>query len=121
MATLRRDQIVLSMLKAEGSGFNAAATTLTVTKTATMSQGTLLKADGTEATATELAEVTYDIGFVLVDAKIDKTVVGEELVATAIDRLDFCIFRGALLKLGNVALSAGELDLLVAGSNTKVQ
>ena len=121
MATLCRDQIVLSMLKSEGSGFNAAATTLTVTKTATMSQGTLLKADGTEATATELVKATYDIGFVLVDDKIDETEVGEQLVATTIDRLDFCIFRGALLKLGATALSAAQLTLLVAGSKTKIQ
>ena len=116
MATLSRPQLVLKSLQ-EGRQ-DLTHETIQVTKTATMSFGTLLKADFTEATATELAELTYDIGYIIDDYQLlDTTVaVGDELTVSAVRHPEWISFRGEYLKLGATALDAGELALFVAGS-----
>lgn len=112
MATLSRPQLVLRAI-AEAW---ATHTSLEVTKTATMSFGTILKADGTEATATELASGTYDVGYIIDDAYISEIAVGETYLARVVSRPEWTVLRGAELKLGATALDAGELALFVAGS-----
>lgn len=116
MATLSRPQLVLKSLQEDRQDLTHE--TIQVTKTATMSFGTLLKADRTEATATELAELTYDIGYIIDDYQLlDTTVeVGTELTVSAVRHPEWISFRGEYLKLGATALDAGELALFVAGS-----
>lgn len=116
MATLSRPQLVLKSLQEDRQDLTHE--TIQVTKTDTMSFGTLLKADRTEATATELAEVTYDIGYIIDDYQLlDTTVaVGTELTVSAVRHPEWISFRGEYLKLGATALDAGELALFVAGS-----
>ncbi|CAH9011705.1 putative head stabilization/decoration protein [Vibrio phage 424E50-1] len=112
MATLSRPQLVLRAI-AEAW---ATHTSLEVTKTATMSFGTLLKADGTEATAAELVDGAYDVGFIIDDAKIADVADGSTLLARCVSRPEWTVLRGEELKLGATALSAAELALFVAGS-----
>ncbi|CAH9011811.1 putative head decoration protein [Vibrio phage 501E54-1] len=112
MATLSRPQLVLRAI-AEAW---ATHTSVSVTKTATMSFGTILKADGTEATAAELAGGAYDVGFIIDDAKIADVEVGDTFLARCVSRPEWTVLRGVELKLGATALDAGELALFVAGS-----
>lgn len=112
MATLSRPQLVLRAI-AEAW---ATHSSLEVTKTATMSFGTILKADGTEATATELAEATYDVGFIIDDAAIAEVDTGDTFLARVVKNPEWIVFRGDELKLGATALDASELALFVAGS-----
>lgn len=118
MATLSRPQLVLRAIAEAWATHKS----VEVTKTATMSFGTILKADGTEATATELAEATYDVGFIIDDAAIAEVATGDTFLARCVSRPEWVSFSGAELKLGATALSAGEIVLFEAGSNPiKVQ
>lgn len=116
MATLSRPQLVLKTLQEDGQDLTH--TTLQVTTTATMTYGTILKADFTEASATELAEATFDAPYVIDDYRLlDETVtVGDVLTIRALSQPQFCILRESQLKLGSTVLSAGELALYIAGA-----
>ena len=117
MTTLTRPQLVLNTIQYDGQGLTH--TTLQVTKTATMTYGTILKADFTEATATELAEVTWDAPYVIDDYRLlDETVAtNDELTIRALSQPQFTVLRESQLKLGATVLSAGELVLYKAGAN----
>ncbi len=117
MATFLRPQLVLKSLQADGKQ-DLTHETLQVTKTATMSFGTLLKADFTEAAATELATATWDVAYVIDDYQLLDTTIatGDVLTVSAIRRPEWLSLRGDQLKLGATALSAGELTLYIAGA-----
>lgn len=117
MATLSRPQLVLDTLQHDGQDLTH--TTLQVVKTDTMTYGTILKADFTEATATELAEGTWDAPYVVDDYRLLDTdvVTGDELTIRALSQPQFTVLRESQLKLGSTALDAGELALYKAGAN----
>jgi hypothetical protein len=106
MATLNREQIVANALEGQGAGDDMTHTTLEVVKTATMSNGTLLLADGTEAVAGDLAA---NIVYVIDDPKVEFIPDGDTDGVRVVEALDWVKFYGANLKLGATALSAGEL------------
>lgn len=116
MTTLSRPQLVLKSLQEDGQDLTH--TTLQVIKTATMTYGTILKADFTEATATELAEGTWDAPYVIDDYRLLDTdvAVGDELTIRAVSQPEFLILRESQLKLGATVLSAPELVLYKAGA-----
>jgi len=116
MATLTRPQLVLDTIQHDGQDLTH--TTLQVVKTATMTYGTILKADGTEATATDLAELTWDAPYVIDDYRLlDSTVAtNDELTIRALSQPQFTVLRESQLKLGGTALDAGELALYKAGA-----
>lgn len=105
MATLTREQVVANHLAGAGVDSDMIWTTIQVTKTATMTHGTLLKADFTEALAADLATVAY----VIDDQLIKEVAAGDVATVRAVEALDWVKFYGANLKLGSTALSAGEL------------
>lgn len=117
MATLSRPQLVLKSIQEDGQDLTH--TTLQVTKTATMTYGTILKADFTEASATELASATFDAPYVIDDYRLlDEDVkTGDKLTVRAVSGPQFLILRSSLLKLGSTALDTAEVALYVAGSN----
>lgn len=106
MTALKREQIVATGLAGQGAGDEMTHATVEVTKTATMTNGTLLKADGTEAIAADLAA---DVAYVIDDPKVDFAAAGDVVTVRACSALDWVKFYGANLKLGSTALSAGEL------------
>ncbi len=106
MATLSRNQVVLRALQGEGTGDAMINTTLQVTKTATMTNGTLLKADFTEAVEADLASA---VAYVIDDHLIDAVATGDEATIRAVVELDWVIFRAEELKLGSTALSEAQL------------
>lgn len=106
MATLTREQIVANALAGQGAGDDMTHTTVEVVKTATMSNGTLLKADGTEAIAADLAT---DIAYVIDDPEVQFIAEGATDGVRAVRALDWVKFYGENLKLGATALSTGEL------------
>lgn len=116
MATLSRPQLVLKSMQEDGQDLTH--TTLQVTYTGDEAYGTLLKADGTVATATELAEATWDVAYVIDDYRIlDQDIeVGDVLTLRVVKAPQFLILRSSLLKLSGVALSDAEVLLYVAGS-----
>lgn len=118
MPTISRDQLVVHRgLQGEEITF----TTLQLTKTATMSYGTLLQADKTECTATELAAGTYDVGFIIDDVAFEDVAIGETMAVRCVRRPDLVIVRASLLKLGATALSAAQVTLFETGSNAVTQ
>ena len=114
MATISRPQLVVHNAL---NGTEITHTTLQLTRTATMVQGTLLKADQAEASATELAALTYDVGFVIDDQDFEDVVVGQTYHVRCVRRPDLVIMVGALIKLGSTPVDAGELALFQSGSN----
>lgn len=106
MATLNREQIVANSLAGQGTGDDMTHITLAVVKTATMSNGTLLKNDGTEAVAGDLAS---DVVFVIDDPKVQFITTGSTDGVRVVRALDWVKFYGGSLKLGATALSSGEL------------
>ena len=111
MATLSRNQVVLRALQGEGTGDAMINTTLQVTKTATMTNGTLLKADFTEAAAADLVAETYDVAYVIDDHLINGVATSDEATIRAVVELDWVIFRAEELKLGSTPLTAAQLTL----------
>ncbi len=107
MATLSRNQVVLRALQGEGTGDAMINTTLQVTKTATMTNGTLLKADFTEAADEDIT--AGDVVYVIDDYLIDAVSTGDEATIRAVVELDWVIFRAEELKVGSTALSAAQL------------
>ncbi|AUR89047.1 hypothetical protein NVP1121O_019 [Vibrio phage 1.121.O._10N.286.46.C4] len=118
MPTISRDQLVLHRGLA---GEEITFTTLQLTKTATMSYGTLLQADQTEATATELAAGTYDIGFIIDDVAFEAVADGQTMAVRCVRRPDLVITRASMLKLGATVLTAPQVALFEAGSNAVTQ
>ncbi len=106
MATLSRNQVVLRALQGEGTGDAMINTTLQVTKTATMTNGTLLKADFTEAVEADLASA---VAYVIDDHLIDAVATGDEATIRAVAELDWVIFRAEELKLGSTPLTGTQL------------
>lgn len=107
MPTLNREQVVANFQSFAGNdNLDLTHTTLQVTKTATMSHGTLLLATGLEAVAADLAA---NIAFVIDDPKVDLAATGDVLTVSVVDNLPAVKFFAASLKLGATALSAGEL------------
>ena len=117
MATLSRPQLVLKSIQEDGQDLTH--TTLQVVKTATMTYGTILKADFTEATATELSSGTWDAPYVIDDYRLlDETVAtNDELTIRAVSQPQFLVLRESQLKLGSTVLSVGELADYIAGAN----
>jgi hypothetical protein len=107
MATLSRNQVVLRALQGEGTGDAMINTTLQVTKTATMTHGTLLKADFTEAADADIT--AGDVVYVIDDFLIDAVATGDEATVRAVVELDWVIFRAEELKVGNTPLSEAQL------------
>lgn len=106
MATLDREQIVANALAGQGAGDDMTHTTLEVVKTATMSNGTLLLADGTEAVT---GDIPANIVYVIDDPKVQFITTGDTDGVRVVEALDWVKFYGANLKLGATALAAGEL------------
>lgn len=107
MATLSRNQVVLRALQGEGTGDAMINTTLQVTKTATMTHGTLLKADFTEAADADIT--AGDVVYVIDDFLIDAVATGDEATVRAVVELDWVIFRAEELKVGSTPLSEAQL------------
>lgn len=107
MATLSRNQVVLRALQGEGTGDAMINTTLQVTKTATMTHGTLLKADFTEAADADIT--AGDVVYVIDDYLIDAVATGDEATIRAVVELDWVIFRAEELKVGSTPLSEAQL------------
>lgn len=107
MATLSRNQVVLRALQGEGTGDAMINTTLQVTKTATMTHGTLLKADFTEAADADIT--AGDVVYVIDDFLIDAVATGDEATVRAVVELDWVIFRAEELKVGSTPLTEAQL------------
>jgi len=107
MATLSRNQVVLRALQGEGTGDAMINTTLQVTKTATMTHGTLLKADFTEAADADIT--AGDVVYVIDDFLIDAVSTGDEATIRAVVELDWVIFRAEELKVGSTPLTEAQL------------
>lgn len=107
MATLSRNQVVLRALQGEGMGDAMINTTLQVTKTATMTNGTLLKADFTEAADADIT--AGDVVYVIDDYLIDAVATGDEATIRAVVELDWVIFRAEELKVGSTPLTEAQL------------
>jgi len=107
MATLSRNQVVLRALQGEGTGDAMINTTLQVTKTATMTNGTLLKADFTEAADADIT--AGDVVYVIDDFLIDAVATGDEATIRAVVELDWVIFRAEELKVGSTPLTEAQL------------
>lgn len=106
MPTHTRPQVVATYLESAGVDSDMIFTSLEVTKTATMTHGTILKADATEAIAADLPAAAV---YVIDDLLIDQAETGDVVTVRAVEALDWVKFYGANLKLGSTALSAGEL------------
>lgn len=107
MATLNREQVVANFQQYAGTNtYDLTHETLQLTKTATMTHGTLLVAAGTEAINTDLAA---NVTHVIDDPKVDFAAVGDVVTVSAVADLDAVKFYGSALKLGSTPLSAGEL------------
>lgn len=107
MATLTRPQVVLRALQGEGTGDAMINTSLTLTKTATMTHGTLLLADGTEAA--DLDITNGDVVYVIDDLLVDELAVGEQDLVRVVEQLDWVIFRPEELRVGSTPLTAPQL------------
>ncbi len=107
MATLTREQVVANWLEGAGVTSDMVFDTLQVTKTATMTHGTLLVAAGTEAVALDITN--GDVAYVIDDLLIKEVATGDEFTARVVRGLDWVKFYGDNLKLGSTALDAGEL------------
>ncbi|BAV80914.1 hypothetical protein [Vibrio phage RYC] len=114
MTILTRPQLVLKSLQADGQDMTHMS--VEITKTATMSYGSLLKADAEEATAAELADGAWDVSYIIDDLKVEDLEVGDTMLARCVSQPQFLILRGELIKLGDTPLDAGELALYVAGA-----
>ncbi len=111
MATLSRNQVFLDSFSAERTGQQMVKQTLQVTKTATMTHGTLLLADFTEAAGTDLAANAV---YVIDDFLIDSVETGDEATVAAIDftiagSKSNVLLRGSELRLGATALTPTQL------------
>lgn len=106
MTTYTREQIVIDSLQRESQTMTH--DTIQVTKTATMSNGTLLLADRTEAAD---GDIPANVVYVIDDAAITNTSIetGEELTLSAVSGLDWVKFNSNALKIGATALSGSQL------------
>ena len=116
MATLSRPQLVLKSIQEDGQDLTH--TTLQVIKTATMTYGTLLVADFTEAVAADVT-TTYAVAYVIDDYRLldEDVATGDVLTVRAVSKPEFLILRSSLLKLGSTALTEAQVTAYVAGSN----
>lgn len=105
MTTLTRPQLVLQSLQSDGTFMTH--TTLEVEKTATMTYGTLLEADGTESTDTTLTAGT--VTYVIDDHCIDEVDTGTTTSVSVVSGLDWVTFREELLNIGGTALTTAQL------------
>lgn len=107
MATLQKEQVVANWVDTAGVTTDLAFETLQVTKTATLTHGTLLLADGTEAA--ELDITNGDVAFVVDDLLIKDVAVGEEYTARVVSGLDLVKFYAANIKIGATPLTSQQL------------
>jgi len=105
MATLNREQIVANALAGQGAGDDMTHTTISVTKTATMVNGTLLLTNRTEAATGDLAA---NIVYVIDDPEIQFAATGAVVEVRAVEELDWVKFYGDNLKIGSTALTAAQ-------------
>ena len=107
MPILNREQVVANFQQYAGTNtYDLTHETLQLTKTATMTHGTLLLSTGLEAISTDLAA---NIAFVIDDPKVDFAAAGDVVTVSVVSDLDAVKFYGSALKLGATPLSAGEL------------
>ena len=106
MATIKRPQLVLQSLQYDGNYMTHES--ITVRKTNTMTYGTLLKANKTEASSGDLGA---DVVYVIDDHNIDMAATGSDVLVTAVagKGLDWVVFRKEELKLGSTALTSGQI------------
>ena len=106
MAIYTREQVVIDSL--QGASQTMTHETIQVTKTATMTNGTLLLANRTEAASGDLAA---NIVYVIDDVAMTRTniAVGEVLTVSAVSGLDWVKFNSNALKIGSTALTSGEV------------
>jgi hypothetical protein len=95
MPTFSNPQIVFNKLESEIGGMTHE--TLTVTKTATMTNGSLLIADGTEAAAAAAATVA----FVIDDRQVDELATGDSF-EVSVAKFG-CVFNSGELTFSDVA------------------
>lgn len=107
MAELKRPQVVANWLEGAGVTSDMVFTTLQVTKTATMTHGTLLVAAGTEAADADIT--AGDVAYVIDDLLIDDVATGDEATVRAVAELDWVKFYADNLKVGSTALSGAQL------------
>ncbi len=104
---ISRPQVVANFLQSAGVDSDMIWDSLEVTKTATMSHGTLLKADGTEAADADIT--AGDAVYVIDDLLIADVATGDEYTARVVKALDRVKFYGANLKVGATALTTAQL------------
>lgn len=107
MAELKRPQVVANFLEGAGVGSDMVFTTLQVTKTATMTHGTLLVAAGTEAVDADIT--AGDVVYVIDDLLIDDVATGDVATVRAVAELDWVKFYADNLKVGSTALTGAQL------------
>lgn len=104
MPTLTRPQLVLKTIDEQSLAYE----TIVVTKVATMTQGSLLKADRTLAVAGDLAAaIVYIIDDTTVDDAATNAVVTVRVITEP--AMSLTIFRASELKLANVKLTPTHL------------
>ena len=106
MATYTREQVVIDSL--QGASQTMTHETIQVTKTATMSNGTMILADRTEAAGGDLAA---NIVYVIDDVAITNTDIttNDVLTVSAVSGLDWVKFNSNALKIGSTALTSGQV------------
>ena len=109
MATFERKQVVINSLISDRAD-DMTHRTVSVTKTATMSQGSALVAAGTEAALLDVANVTG----ILDDLRIDNAATGDVVLVRVAH--SFCKFKTANIHYSNagafVPASATKLAVL---------
>lgn len=102
MAITTRKQVILDQFTGESTTNALTHISMEVEKTATMQHGSLLKADGTEATEAEAADVEY----ILNEPLIGRTLVGEK---------EFCSLASRMVLVNTDALTYSDKALPVGG------
>lgn len=106
MAIYTREQVVIDSL--QGASQTMTHETIQVTKTATMTNGTLLVAARTEAVDGDIAAA---IAYVIDDVAITNTDIAtnDVLTVSAVSGLDWVKFNSNALKIGSTPLTGAQI------------
>lgn len=107
MATLTQEQIVANWVEGAGVTTDMAFDTIQVTKTATMTNGTLLEADFTESVDADITAGT--VAYVIDDLLIKEVATGDAYTVRAVSNLDFVKFYADNIKVGSTPLTTAQL------------
>lgn len=107
MPTISRPTVVENFLQSASVDSDMIWDSLEVTKTATMSHGTLLLANGTEAADADIT--AGNAVYVIDDLLIADAVVGDVYTTRVVKSLDWVKFKASTLKVGATALTPAQL------------